>query len=213
MKTNELIDLLANRAGRVDAHVLPKRFGAAIAAGLAAALALMAVRFGTNPDLAEFATLPAWWTKVAFAAATAVAACMATARFARPGGRVGRVGWLVVAPAAILWLLAALALVDAAPGARASLLLGSSWRTCPFNIALLSVPVFVASLWALRGLAPTAPRRAGAASGLLAGAAGALVYCLHCPEIAAPFLAVWYLAGIVLPSFAGAALGPALLRW
>jgi hypothetical protein len=91
--------------------------------------------------------------------------------------------------------------------------MGASWRACPFNIALLSAPIFVASLWAMHSLAPTQPHRAGAAGGLLAGALGALVYCLHCPEIAAPFLAVWYVIGMLIPTALGAWLGPALLRW
>jgi hypothetical protein len=42
---------------------------------------------------------------------------------------------------------------------------------------------------------------------------GAAVYALHCPELAAPFLAVWYLAGIALPVLAGAAVGRLVLRW
>ena len=48
---------------------------------------------------------------------------------------------------------------------------------------------------------------------VLAGALGALVYALHCPEMATPFLAVWYLAGIAIPTALGAMLGPRLLRW
>ena len=47
----------------------------------------------------------------------------------------------------------------------------------------------------------------------LAGAIGALVYCLHCPELAPPFLGFWYLLGMLIPAAAGAALGPRLLRW
>jgi hypothetical protein len=40
-----------------------------------------------------------------------------------------------------------------------------------------------------------------------------LVYTLHCPELAAPFLGLWYVLGMLLPALAGAALGPWLLRW
>ena len=63
------------------------------------------------------------------------------------------------------------------------------------------------------GLAPTRLRLAGAAAGLLSGAVGALVYSLHCPELAAPFLGFWYLLGMLIPTAAGALLGPRLLRW
>jgi hypothetical protein len=91
--------------------------------------------------------------------------------------------------------------------------MGSSWRVCPLFIALVSVPVFVASLYAARRLAPTNLRAAGFAAGLLAGAAGAAVYSFHCTESAAPFLAIWYTAGVLLTALAGALLGPRLLRW
>ncbi|WP_436295950.1 MULTISPECIES: NrsF family protein [unclassified Variovorax] len=47
----------------------------------------------------------------------------------------------------------------------------------------------------------------------MAGGAGAAVYALHCPELAASFLAIWYVAGMTLPVLAGAAIGHRLLRW
>jgi len=42
---------------------------------------------------------------------------------------------------------------------------------------------------------------------------GALVYAWHGPEMAAPFIATWYLLGIAGPAVVGALLGPVLLRW
>ena len=71
----------------------------------------------------------------------------------------------------------------------------------------------MAALVALRGLAPTRPAWAGACAGAMAGAAGAAVYALHCTELAAPFLAIWYVAGMALPGFVGALLGPRILKW
>jgi hypothetical protein len=53
----------------------------------------------------------------------------------------------------------------------------------------------------------------GAGAGLLAGALGTLVYALHCPESAAPFIGIWYVLGIAIPTLAGAMLGPRVLRW
>jgi hypothetical protein len=78
---------------------------------------------------------------------------------------------------------------------------------------MLSLPVFVAVLWAMRGLAPTRLPLAGTAAGLLAGTVGALVYCLHCPELDAPFLGTWYLLGMLIPALVGSLAGPRLLRW
>ena len=73
--------------------------------------------------------------------------------------------------------------------------------------------MLAAALWAMKGLAPTRLVLAGAASGLLAGAIGALIYALHCTEMEAPFLGAWYVVGMLIPTAAGAVLGPFLLRW
>jgi hypothetical protein len=93
------------------------------------------------------------------------------------------------------------------------MLRGISWTVCSANIALLSLPVFVALVWLMKGLAPTRLRLSGAAAGLAAGAVAALVYTLHCPELEAPFLALWYVLGMLIPAAFGAVAGPWLLRW
>ena len=54
---------------------------------------------------------------------------------------------------------------------------------------------------------------AGAAGGGLAGGVAATVYSLHCPELAAPFLAIWYVLGVLIPVVVGAVVGRYLLRW
>jgi predicted lysophospholipase L1 biosynthesis ABC-type transport system permease subunit len=53
----------------------------------------------------------------------------------------------------------------------------------------------------------------GLVAGLLAGAVATRVYCLHCPEMEAPFWGLWYFLGMLVPAFAGLLLGPRLLRW
>jgi hypothetical protein len=93
------------------------------------------------------------------------------------------------------------------------LFFGDTWNSCPFLIATLSAPVFVAVVWAMQGLAPTRLRLAGAAAGLLSGAIGTMVYSVHCPEMAAPFIGFWYLLGMLIPTTVGALLGPRMLRW
>ena len=96
-----------------------------------------------------------------------------------------RLAWVpgaLAAPVLAIWLLAAIALVRADAAQRALLFFGDTWGYCPFLIVLLSVPAFVAAMWAMQGLAPTRLRLAGAAAGLLAGALGALVYCGIAPK-------------------------------
>ncbi len=213
MRTEELIHLLAADAGPVQERAIERRFALAAVAGIAGAGLLMALVFGLRPDLVQTMGLPMFWAKLVFAAALAAAGMGLLRRMARPGMAVGRAAaWLAVPPL-VLWAMALWALSQAAPAERLPLILGSTWRSCPFNIALLSVPAFIASFWALKGAAPTRLAWAGAGAGLLSGALGALVYALHCPEMATPFLAVWYLAGMALPTALGAMLGPRLLRW
>ena len=62
-------------------------------------------------------------------------------------------------------------------------------------------------------MAPTHLRRAGALAGFASGASAALVYALHCPELAAPFIGTWYVLGMLIPTLAGALLGERLFRW
>ncbi len=213
MKTDALIAMLAGQAGAVPRHTILR--GAVIGAVLAgvAAFALMVWLLGVNPRLAAFLSLPGFWFKLAFAAALSGAGCVVSWRLAKPGVVVGGSGWLVVAPLAIVWALSILVLADAEPALRSQLVLGNTWRTCPINIAILSLPALAAGLWMLRAMAPTRLRLAGAACGLAAGGLGAMVYGLHCPELAAPFLGVWYVLGVLIPTIVGMALGPRVLRW
>ena len=157
--------------------------------------------------------LPDFWIKMTFTGALAAAGLLATVRLAQPGAAVGGARWLTAVPLICLWTLAAIVLASAAPEARVQLVMGSTWRVCAISIATLSVPLLIAGAWALRGLAPTQQRLAGAALGLFSGASAAFIYGLHCPELAAPFLSIWYVIGIVIPSAAGLVIGPRLLRW
>ncbi|MDH5264730.1 MAG: DUF1109 domain-containing protein [Betaproteobacteria bacterium] len=213
METDKLIAMLAKDPEPVAPGVVARRYGAALAAGGAGAFALMLAFLGVRPDLAQAAGDPMFWVKLAVPLGLFAAALVGTTRLARPGVRAGWSAEALLVPVGGIWVLAGVALLSAAPGERMALVLGSTWTSCPFNIALLSVPAFAATFWAMKGLAPTRPVAAGAFSGLLAGALGAAVYCLHCPEMAPPFLGTWYLLGMAIPAAAGAAAGPRLLRW
>lgn len=213
METDKLIAMLSRDAGPVAAGVVGRRYGLALAAGAAGALLLMVAFLGVRADIAQAAREPMFWVKLALPCALLAVALVAAARLARPGVRVGHAAEALVVPVGAIWALAAFSLFAAAPGERLALVLGETWAVCPFNIALLSLPALAAAFWAMRGLAPTRPALAGAFSGLLAGAVGAAAYCLHCPEMAPPFLGTWYLLGMALPAAAGAAAGPLLLRW
>ncbi len=212
MKTNDLINMLAVNAGPME-PAASRRFLFMLGWGGFGAALLMAMLLGVREDLAAASLLPMFWLKLAFPVSLAVAAFFAADRLARPGAALGRVPAALLAPVAVIWLIGAATLLGAPAGDREALLFGETWQDCPLFIVVLSLPVMAGSFWAMRGLAPTRLPLAGAAAGLLAGAVGAAVYSLHCPEMAAPFLGTWYLLGMLIPATAGALLAPLLLRW
>jgi hypothetical protein len=213
VRTDDLVAMLAAGAGAVAPNAAGRRYAAALGWGTLGAALLMGILLGVRPDLDSAVFLPMFWVKFAFVASLAAASFFGMLRLSLPGSQLDWVPSALAAPVLAMWVLAASALMRADPAQRARLFFGDTWATCPYLVALLSAPVFAALLWATRGLAPTRLRLAGAAAGLLSGAVGALVYCLHCPELAAPFLGFWYLLGVLIPTAAGALLGPRVLRW
>lgn len=213
MKTNELISMLAHGAGTVEHDVLARRYWMALGWAAFVTVLLMALWLGVRRDIAAAAWWPMFWVKLAFPALMLLSAVMAVLRLSRPGAPLGWTPLIALAAVAVMVTFAVWSLLNSAPEGRERLIYGVSWTVCPFYIAALSVPAWVSAFCAMRGAAPTRPILAGAFCGLLAGAMGALAYALYCPEMAAPFIAIWYLAGMLAPAVAGALLGPLLLRW
>lgn len=213
MNTDDLIGLLAMQAQPVQRRAARRQLALALVAALPFSIAIMALGYGLRPGLLESLGGTMAWVKILLPAWIGLGGLVAVQRLARPGVRV-RGAWAgIAAPLLLLWAIGAVVWSSAPASARPELLWGTTWRTCVFNIALIALPVFVAAILALRNLAPTRPSLAGAAAGAMAGGAGAAVYALHCPELGAPFLAVWYVLGMAVPVGVGALLGPRLLRW
>ncbi|KAA0981601.1 DUF1109 domain-containing protein [Pseudomonas sp. ANT_J28] len=213
MKTADFISMLASGVTPVDPNALAKRFGVAVLVGLIAAFLLVLIIFGARPDLAEVVATPIFWAKIAFPLSLMLGALSLVVRLARPGVTPGVGQILVIAVLALVWTGALYVLMTATPDVRVSMILGKTWRVCTLNISLLSIPGFISVFWALRGLAPTRLRLAGACGGLLAGAIATIAYCLHCPEMEVPFWGIWYLLGMLIPTVIGALLGPRWLQW
>lgn len=213
MKTEEFIHLLAADADAVPVHADYRRFAITLMSGTAGAFLLMLLFLGIRPDLMTAAAQPLFWVKVGFVVSLLAASLFAVLRLARPGAVVTTLPVALALPVLVMWLIAGTMLGNAEPDQRLALFLGATWATCPFLIALLSIPAFIGAFWAMRGLAPTRPRAAGFGAGLLAGSVAALVYCLHCPEMQPPFIGYWYLAGMLIPAAFGCILGGKILRW
>lgn len=210
---DDLIDRLVGDLRPTPRRAAAGRIGIGLGAGAVLSAVLMVIWLGLRPDLASALATGPYWMKFAYTLGLAAVALVAAARLSRPAGKSGRVFPALVGIVALLGALALLQLAIAAPGARMPLVLGKTYDICPYNIVVLSLPILAGVLWALRGLAPTRLALAGAAAGLTAGAAGAWIYSFHCDESAAPFIAIWYTAGIAAVTLVGALTGRWLLRW
>ncbi len=214
MKTDQLIKMLATEP-RGLAPVVPwSRLAMGFIAALAASALLMALWLGVNEDLIEDMTIPMFWVKVSFGLALAATSFVVVQRLARPGVRMSTPAELFARVIVLaLWAFGLIFWLKTPSVERPEVLLGQSWSECPFNIAALSLPIFVATFWALRYFAPTQLARAGGIAGVFSGAAAAFIYSLHCIEYSPTFVALWYSLGIAIPGVVGMLLGRWLLRW
>jgi hypothetical protein len=211
MKTDRLIDMLARDAGPAPRALAARRLSPAAVGGLLVSAWAATAWFGSIPT--DMYATPVPWMKMAYAAALALTAGWLSARLSRPAAPFVRPQRATAAVVLAMALIGGISLWSEPSGARQDALLGHSWTTCPWSVLALSLPALAAALWAVRGLAPTRPRAAGFAAGLLAGSVGAFGYSLSCPEVSPAFVALWYTLGIALTGFVGAALGPRVLRW
>ncbi len=211
MKTDELIGMLAHQAGPAPRAAVERRLWPVALLGLGASALFGVLVIGLVPMSVMMQM--GWWVKFGYAVSLVAVGGWLTARLARPVAHVGMPQLVLMVVLAIMGLLGLWAWWAAMPEVRLAEFLGHSWKTCPRNVVLLAVPPMAAAFWALRGLAPTRPRAAGAAAGLFAGALGAAAYALSCEEVGMSFVAVWYSLGIAICAGIGCLLGPRLLRW
>ena len=185
--------------------------GAVMGAG--ASLFALLAWIGVQPGLADGDGLAALLLKAGTLAVVAALAMRTLAALAQPGSpQVALLPGLAKVVAALGFVALGQMLVAHESGAG-EVLFGSSWQSCPWRIAALSLPLLGGLFWALRQQAPVNLRRTGAIAGLCAGSIGAAIYALACTEMSAAFMLVWYGLGIGIATLAGMLAGPRLLRW
>jgi hypothetical protein len=210
MRTEDLIEALAR-------DVTPVRpAGPPVGLLLRVAPVLLAVIWLTpalRPELGFLIGDPRFWIRAAYLVALAATALWLADRLGRPGTRWGRAA---LGFGAVVATAAATALLEQAglePGARRAALLGQSWTSCPPLILVMALVATPLALLGARRFAPTRPALMGGAVGLMTGAAAAIFYSLHCPELTASFVAVWYTLGVLASGGLGALAGRYALRW
>ena len=213
MNTDQLVITLGSSVTPVGRALIPRRIALGLVVGGAVTLGMLVHQLGLRPDLTIEMPGFAFWMKWIYTLSLGVIAIVATAHLARPEARRPRWLWLLAVPIAALAVLAASELVRTPTSGWAELWMGISWRQCSSWVVALSLPIFGGLVFAFRRLAPTRLRLTGAVAGLAAGAFGATIYCLHCPEVSAVFVLTWYTLGIAVAAAIGALFGPKLLRW
>lgn len=213
MKTDALIESLSERAAPVSAATMTRTLLLGVGGGALMSFVLMQLWLGIRPDLMPAMQTGMYWMKFFYTLLLAVAGFWTLERLSRPGAPSRTQMILEALPFALIAAWASMKLMMAPMESRMPMLMGSSHQVCPWRIIILSLPIFAGVFWSLRKAAPTRPIVSGAAAGLLAGAAGAFIYALHCDENAAAFVALWYTLGIAAMGILGAALGRFLLRW
>ena len=211
MKTEDLIEALAMDAGPAPA-VAPRLWSAG-GLGIVAALPLTIVWLGLRPDLSDAVGTMMFWTKATYTVILSLAGFWSVEQLSRPVGSARRGVVLGLSVVTVLLVAGLWQFLSAAPADQMPILMGKSWTRCPRNVLVLALPILAATLWVVRGMAPTRLAHAGAAAGLFSGGLAATVYGLHCPEHTMAFIAVWYSLGVALAVGLGALLGPWALRW
>jgi hypothetical protein len=213
MQTTDLIDRLASDLRPTSQRAAWKRLTVALSVGSVVALGAAWLSLGLGNDFVAMLLTSSLWMKWAYALGVSAAALSLCVRLARPEGAPGALPFLLGVPLLMLGAIALMEVAGVPAYERRDLWLGRTAVMCPWIIAALAIPIFVAVLLALRKLAPTRQRLAGFSAGCLAGAAAAGLYAIHCNETAAAFVVTWYTAGILLPGLVGILIGSRVLRW
>lgn len=211
--TEDLIDLLVADLKPMRRGAVMRKMAWGVGAGALVSLAVVLLLWGPRADWGEAVVSVSFWAKAAFTLGLAGSGFAALLRLARPAGAAPAAVFAGLAVVVVMGAVAGLQLHVSPSAMRLPLLLGATWAVCPWLIVALSAPILCGAFRALRAMAPTRLRLAGAVAGLTSGALSAFIYAISCDEHAMPFVLVWYGLAIAAVSMAGAALGPKLLRW
>ncbi len=212
MRTEALIRAMAADTTQ-SARPLPLTLAAAVLLLAAVAAAVFLPLLGMRPDFGAAMMRVAVMVKQASPILVLIGGFGAALRLARPGERVGGWMWVILAVPVMLAVAVGVTMMRMPRADWHAAMMGSSNGQCLFWIILMGLPLLAGVLWALRGGASTRPALTGAAGGLLAGGAAAVVYSMHCTEDSPLFYGLWYVLAMLAVAGVGALAGSRVLRW
>ena len=207
--------LIAELVGDLE-PVKPLRFGAGMAATLAAATlssAVVIALFGLRPDWLEGRVNPMHLLATGLYLGLALAATVTVVVMSRPQVGSDYSGWRWAAAMTGLLPVAGL-IVGISRGrdmlAAETMRHGGECLVLGGGASLLVFAMLV--LWLRRG-APTAPDRAGLVAGVAAGAFGIFAFSLHCPDNDIVHIGIWHSTVVLAMAGLGRITVPRLIRW
>lgn len=213
MQTDDLISLMTASHEAVDTGRLRRATWLCALCALAATAGLVLLTLGPRHDLGRAWLSVPVLAKVLLGAGVAGIALPLFQQSLRPGRKPARrLPWMLV-PLVLVAGWAALALIQAPSEQWGTLIFGRYWQACLIAVSLYALcPLVVLLLLARRGAAVDGPLT-GACAGLASAGLATVAYALHCPDDAAPFLAIWYTLAIATVTAFGALVFPRFLRW
>ncbi len=207
--------LIAELVGGLE-PVKPLRFGAGMAATLAAATlswAVVIALFGLRPDWLVGRVNPMHLLATGLYLGLALAATVTVVVMSRPQVGSDYSGWRWAAAMTGLLPVAGL-IVGISRGhdmlAAETMRHGGECLMLGGGASLLVFAMLV--LWLRRG-APTAPDRAGLVAGVAAGAFGIFAFSLHCPDNDIVHIGIWHSTVVLAMAGLGRITVPRLIRW
>ena len=211
MKTEELIRVLAADGSRPVVPVATTLWRA-LSLGALASTALLLLLMHPRADIPRAIFTVRFDFKLVFALLVTVSAMLFLKETARPFAPE-RWRWSLGLGPLLLLTGVVIELSTQPVTAWGRLLVGHNAVHCLSLIPMLSLPLAVCLLVALRRAAPVKPIVAGAIAGLVAGGVGSMLYALTCPDDSPLFVATWYPIAIAIVTSCAAWVGTRFLRW
>ncbi len=210
MKTDDLIrSLAADNGPRMS---LGRALLYGFLPGMLLSVLFHALMIGMRPHLFDVMSLRIAF-KILFPIAVFACAGALALRLARPEGNPRPLMIMLVALLAILLIAVGIELMVLPPDLWRARLIGHNARVCMMLIPTMAAAPLAGTLIALHRGAPSNPGLTGAVAGLFAGAFGAALYAMHCPDDSPLFVATWYTLAILIVIIVGALAGRRFLRW
>ena len=181
--------------------------------GAMGSLLIFFIGYGVRDDLATAMYSWPFWMKCSYAISMGLIAYLLCERMARPGNQLGWLSLLPLLPLTMLAVMSVRTQLALPETARMGTWLGHSSLYCPWNIGLLSLPIFAALCRSLRQCRTHSFSDGRLYRWLASGRIAALLYGFFCKESSVSFVSTWYTLGMLLPAAAGAVFGNTLLRW